>query len=123
VARSTCFRLRCPASSSAAERRPHLPTAAHAAPLLIPPQAALGLAAGCGARHLRRRRSAVLICRPLHTLRPRFFCHRQRSGSRPVAVPGIFVGGGAPSSSADRCTRCALAYSATGGAPIASPGR
>ena len=37
----------------------------------------------CGARHLRRRRSAVLICRPLHTLRPCLFRHRRRSGSRP----------------------------------------
>ena len=28
------------------------------------------------------RQSRLVSCRPLHTLCPRFFCHRQRSGSR-----------------------------------------
>ena len=36
----------------------------------------------CGARHPLRLHSKLVDRRPLHTLRPRSFCHWQRSGSR-----------------------------------------
>ena len=45
--------------------------------------AALGLAAVCGARKNPRAYADPRFFRPLHTLRPRCICHRQRSGSRP----------------------------------------
>ena len=61
-----------------------LPTAAPAAPSLHLPQAALGLAAipNTEVKHM--------------------YADGKLPGDGPVAVPGIFVGDGAPSSSADR---------------------
>ena len=62
-----------------------LPTAAHAAPSLHLPQEAPGLAAipNTEVKHM--------------------YADGKPPGDGPVAVPGIFVGDGAPSSSADRC--------------------
>ena len=63
----------------------------------------------CGARHLRRRRSAFLICRPFvvpdillgantfvdyrprHTLRLHCICHGQRAGSWPLPLAPLVV--------------------------------
>jgi len=90
----------------AVKRLRQLSTAAHAAPSLYPPPAALGLAATAAYIHfydesatyrfycvylfLRLRypisslpSSGCVSYRPRHTLRPRFIRHRRRSGSRP----------------------------------------
>ena len=67
-----------------AEQACILPTAAHAAPSLHPPPAALGLAAipNTEVKHI--------------------YADGKLPGDGPVAVPGIFVGDVAPFSSADR---------------------
>ena len=95
--------LRCPASSSATAHLPHLLVR-----LRYPASSSAA--------------SAFVICRPLHTLMPCFFCHWQRRATRPLPLrlaKSRPSGGCSLHAAAAAVAR--VAPPASGGAPLGSP--